>query len=253
MSATSIRHPYQGLLQILQFNARFYALAATGQLAAIVAAMLLPPRPRVALMLVTTPALCWLAASLLVSHYVYDCYPLYDMGWIRQELAHPPARWINIHCGFDQTSALLESTFPDGHGQIVDIFDSRFMTEPSIERARKLSPCSVAAIGANYDALPFTDSSLDAAFCIFAAHELRSHVRRVALFGEIARTLVQGGTFILVEHARDWHNFLAFGPGFVHFFSPRAWRKASAESGFIIQRELFRTPFVRAFILRRAQ
>jgi SAM-dependent methyltransferase len=127
------------------------------------------------------------------------------------------------------------------------------MTEPSIERARTLSPRALPATRAHHDALPFADGGFDAAFCIFAAHELRSHRHRVELFREIARTLTPGGTFILVEHARDWRNFLAFGPGFLHFFSPRAWRTAAVEAGFTIEREFFRTPFVRACILRRAQ
>ena len=252
MTALSIRHPYQGVLQIMQFNARFYALAATGALAALLVAPLLPHTFCIALLLVTAPALYWTVASLAVSHYVYDRYPLYNLSWIQRELPHLPARWINIHCGFDETSALLQAAFPNAYGQIVDIFDPRFMTEPSIERARKLRACALPAVRAHYDALPFAGSSFDAAFCIFAAHELRSHPSRVALFREIARTLAPNGTFILVEHARDWRNFLVFGPGFLHFFSPRDWRTAAAEAGFTIQREFFRTPFVRTYILRRA-
>ncbi|HVU48579.1 MAG TPA: class I SAM-dependent methyltransferase [Terracidiphilus sp.] len=253
MTTISMRHPYQGVLQILQFNRRLYVTAAMGILAALPLALLLPHVLCIMLSLATAPVIFWLAASLLVSHYVYDRYPLYNLNWIAREIAGTPTCWINVHCGFDETSALLESTFPGTHGQIVDIYDPRFMTEPSIERARKLSRCAVPTIRAHHDALPFANNSFDAAFCIFAAHELRSHSHRVALFGEIARTLSPGGTFILVEHARDWRNFLAFGPGFLHFFSPRAWHTAAVESGFTIQRQFFRTPFVRAYILRRAQ
>jgi len=236
MITIPMRHPYQGVLQILRFNVRFYAVAATGAVAALLIAPLLPHTLRIMLVLAALPGLFWLAASLLVSHYVYDRYPLYDLSWIKRALPQTPARWINIHCCFDETSTLLQATFPGTHGQIVDIFDPRLMTEPSIERARKLSPCALPAIHAHHDALPFASCTLDAAFCIFAAHELRSHHHRVALFREIARILAHCGTFILVEHARDWRNFLAFGPGFLHFFPPRAWRAAAAESGFIIQR-----------------
>jgi len=253
MTPFPIRHPYQGVLQILQFNGRFYAIAAAGVLAALFIAPFLPPTLRTVLALAIVPALFWLVTSLLVSHYVYDRYPLYNLGWIQRELGHAPTRWINIHCGFDETSALIKAAFPNTHGHIVDIFDPHFMTERSIERARALSHCALPAIRAHHDALPFAGASFEAAFCIFAAHELRSHLHRVALFQEIARILVPAGTFILMEHGRDWRNFLAFGPGFLHFFTSRDWRAAAAESGFHLHRELFRTPFVHAYVLQRTQ
>jgi hypothetical protein len=56
---------------------------------------------------------------------------------------------------------------------------------------------------------------------------------------------------ILMEHSRDGWNFLAFGPGFLHFFSRREWRRAALDAGLALQTEFSRTPFVRVYQLRR--
>jgi SAM-dependent methyltransferase len=250
MNTVPIRHPYQGVLQILRFNWHSYAIAAALAIAVMLMAPRLTPLARAAILVCAAPAVYWLIASLLVSHYVYDRFPLYDLNWIAGALDRTPGRWINIHSGLDETSALLEEIFPQAENEIVDIFDPRVMTETSIQRAQQVSTGRPAR-PARYDALPFRDSSFDAAFSIFAAHELRSHRQRVALFSEVARILAPGGQFIVVEHARDWSNFLAFGPGFLHFFSPRAWRRAAHDADFTVQREFYRTAFVRVYILRR--
>jgi SAM-dependent methyltransferase len=197
------------------------------------------------------PALFFTASSLIVSHYVYDRFPLYDFRQIAGVLTLRPRRWINIHSGWDETSELLTEVFTASGGQVVDIFDARLMTESSIRQARLINHNAIPATVARYDALPFADDSFDAAFSIFAAHELRCHEQRVRLFREIARILARDGEFVLMEHARDWRNFLAFGPGFLHFFSLRAWRSAASEAGLVLRSELTMTPFVHVDILRR--
>jgi hypothetical protein len=73
----------------------------------------------------------------------------------------------------------------------------------------------------------------------------------VRLFREIARILTPSGELVLMEHVRDWRNFLAFGPGFLHFFSQRAWRNAALQAGLNLHTELAMTPFVHVYILRR--
>jgi hypothetical protein len=75
----------------------------------------------------------------------------------------------------------------------------------------------------------------------------------VRLFKEVARTLTSNGEFVLVEHARDAWNFLAFGPGFLHFFSQRAWRQAACDAGLTVRCEFAMTPFVHVSILRRGR
>lgn len=251
MNALLNRAPYQGVVQILQFNSRKYLAAVAGMLAAVSAWPLFGPAGRMAILLAVTPALFWAISSLIVSHYVYDRFPLYDFRQTARLLNGSPRRWINVHSGWDETSEALAGAFPEARGQVVDIFDAHLMTESSIRRARRLSHSEIQATPGRYNALPFDDSSFDTAFSIFAAHELRRHEQRVCLFREIARVLCAGGGFVMMEHARDWRNFLAFGPGFLHFFSLRAWRNAALEAGLNLHAEVRMTPFVHVFILRK--
>ena len=251
MNATAVRQPCQGVLQILYFNWRSYLATAAVVAAALLAAPLLPRLWRLGVLLGVAPALFWMASSLLVSHYVYDRFPLYDLNWITRALSRTPNRWLNIHCGLDETSGLLAAIFPDAAFDVVDIFDPRVMTEASIRQARQIKRGAIAAQPARFDDLPFGSGTFDAAFCIFAAHELRRDCQRTSLFLEISRILSPGGELVLMEHSRDLWNLLAFGPGFLHFFSQRAWRTTAFKAGLRVQAELSMTPFVHVFVLRR--
>ena len=113
MNAIPSRRPYQGVVQILQFNWRSYVATAGSIGVALLALPFLPEPGRTVLLLGTALALFWLASSLLVSHYVYDRFPLYDLNWVCSVLCRMPRRWINIHCGLDETSALLAEVFPE--------------------------------------------------------------------------------------------------------------------------------------------
>jgi SAM-dependent methyltransferase len=196
------------------------------------------------------PALYWMAASIAVSHYVYDCAGLYDFGWMRREIG-TPRRWINIHAGLDETSAILEELFAGAEHRTVDIFDERAMTEASIRQARECRGVASTTRAARYDELPFTDGWFDTAFVLFAAHELRRHEQRVRFFREVARVLDVRGELVLMEHMRGLCNLAAFGPGALHFFSRRAWLKAAHDAGLAVESEFNRTPFVLVLILRR--
>jgi SAM-dependent methyltransferase len=251
MTATAMRRTFQGVLQILEFNRRRYIFTLASVGAVLLAMPHLAPLLRADVIVFVTPAIFWTLSSLLVSHYVYDCFPLYDLTWLSRVLMRTPRRWVNIHCGFDETSPLLAAIFPDAAGTVIDNFDPGVMTEDSIRQARQGSHGAIGATHARPDNLGLEAESFDAAFCIFAAHELRHHADRVKLFKEAARVLEVGGEFVVIEHLRDWRNFLAFGPGFLHFFSRRAWRRAAAHAGLAPRSEFSRTPFVHVFILRR--
>ena len=251
MSTLRTRGPYQGVLQILQFNRRMYLIATAGIVAVAMAWPFLSSTDRIALLLGVMPGMFWMASSLLVSHYIYDRFPLYDFRWIVRLLTRVPRRWINIHSGWDETSGLLETILPAEGNQVVDIFDPLIMTEVSIQHARLINQKAVPAISGRYNRLPFDAGKFDAAFAIFTAHELRRHEQRVDLFREIVRVLTPGGELVLMEHARDWKNFLAFGPGFLHFFSQKEWRDTASEAGLMMLTELAMTPFVHVYVLRK--
>jgi SAM-dependent methyltransferase len=247
------RGPYQGVMQILQFNWRMYLATLAALFAAAGVWPMAPAAMRIALVAVLVPAAFWMIASIAVSHYVYDCFPLYDLHWLARALAHEPRRWINVHAGWDETTGLLANLFPDAVGEAVDIFDPAVMTEPSIRRARRLDHGAVPATSARFDALPFESGTVDTVFVIFAAHELRRAAQREQFFREVARVLTPGGEVMVMEHARDAWNFLAFGPVFLHFFPRRAWRQAARQAGLDVRTERGMTRFVHAFLLRRAR
>ena len=251
MSTLRTRGSYQGALQILQFNRRMYLIATAGIVAATLVWPFSPTPGRIALLLGVVPGMFWMASSLLVSHYIYDRFPLYDFRWIVRLLTRVPRRWINIHSGWDETSGLLETIFPAEGNRVVDIFDPLIMTEVSIQHARLINQKAGPKIAGRYNQLPFDAGKFDAAFAIFTAHELRRHEQRVDLFREIVRVLTPGGELVLMEHARDWKNFLAFGPGFLHFFSRKEWRSASSEAGLTVRTEFAMTPFVQVYVLRK--
>lgn len=244
------RAPYQGLLQIFHYNQPFYVRTLGAAAVAAVLSVWLPPVPRALLLLACGIAVFWTCSSLLVSHYLYDRSPLYSLRWLNGLLSQPPARWINIHAGLDETSGIIGSIFPGSTGQIIDIYDPQEMTEPSIGQARHVT--QAASPTADWRALPAGDHHFDTAFLIFAAHELRHHEARVKFFQEVARVLRPTGEVVLVEHLRDWSNFAAFGPGFLHFFSGSTWRQAAEAAHLSIRQRRTITPFVHIFVLRRS-
>ncbi len=251
MKSVRARTPYQGVIQIVQFNWRSYVAAILGVGTAVIASPFLPYRARLVVMVCALPPLFWLASSLIISHYVYDRSQLYEFKWVDEVFPLAPHNWINIHSGFDETSELLAAKFPGADCEAVDIYDPEVMTEPSIAIARRLKSRSIHATGAHYAALRFATGSIDAAFVIFSAHELRRHNQRVTFFTEIARILTPEGDIILVEHSRDLWNFLAFGPGVFHFFSEHMWRRAASDAALLVRTECSITRFVHVYNLRR--
>ena len=253
MSDTAVpRGRYHGLLQILRYNQPMFAKTGAAAFAVILAVILLP-MPRIVAVLATVgvaAALLWSASSLLVSHWVYDRSPLNRWEWLAGLFAVPPRRWTSVHAGLDETSGALARIFPAEGGTVLDVYDPVEMTEPSIARARRLA-LDRSAKAADFRALPLPDASQDAIFLVFAAHELRRPESRLRFFQEITRALAPGGRAVLVEHLRDWRNFLAFGPGFLHFLPRSEWLRLAAAAGFAVDKEFRITPFVDVLALEK--
>lgn len=248
------RGKYQGVFQIVRFNWPMYLVAAV-VLSAGTALTMIVPMPDLVRGLIRTGlglAGFWLIFSLLVSHYVYDRSALYRGEWLRRIFPSPPPRYATLHVGLDEFSEILQEHFPQSESVAIDFFDAVEMTEPSIRRARKENTATLQSVTrADFHALPFQDNELAAAFLIFAAHELRRPDSRRRLFQELSRVLKPAGKILLVEHVRDLANFLAFGPGCLHFHSRATWLRALADTGLSAADEFRSTPFVRIFVFEK--
>lgn len=244
---------FDGVIQIFVYNWPFYAAALIVDLTGAAALVIfkLPPLDRMLAFLAVSIATFWAASSLLVSHYIYDRSGLYRWEWLTCVLPQGAGSWVNIHAGLDQTTIALVKMFPTEQHTSLDVYVPSQMTEPSIARARRRTQTSAEADTANPAALPLADSAWDTVFVIFAAHELRSHEAKVKLFAEIFRSLRPGGRIVVVEHLRDWKNFLAYGPGFLHFFAAPEWTDTSREAGLEVQDQRWITPFVKCFVFAK--
>jgi SAM-dependent methyltransferase len=255
----------RGVRQIVRFNWPFYAAAAAAVVIAppVIARLPLPAAAHGLLYAATGVAGLWIATSLVASWIVYDRSPLMRWDWLPRALGFHPGAWINIHAGLDESTPALRALFGAARGRVFDMFDAAEMTEPSIARARLSSqsalrqgtPGKVArdlvAEAADYRRLPVATGTIEAALLLLSAHELRTDEARLALFTELRRVLGPGGRVVVAEHLRDAANFLAFGPGFLHFHSRRTWTRCFSRTRFDIHAEFPITPFVRVFVLRR--
>ena len=238
---------------IIRFNWPYYAAAglALAVVPSILAELPLPAWMRIAGYASVVLMAAWLVTSIVVSWIVYDRSRLMDWDWVLQALGFSPRSWITLHAGYDESSAALTRLFPDASGRVFDIYDAREMTEGSIAVARRRAHSGVPAEAADFRHLPLPRGTIDVAMLLLSAHELRSDESRSALFAELRRVLGPAGRVVVAEHLRDWANFLAFGPGFLHFHSRRVWLRSFSQHRFDVHREFSITPFVRIFVLRR--
>lgn len=245
------RGKFQGMITIAQFNWPFYAVAIAGFAASIIGLFLLRDLPLKLICGITMAAAAYfIIGSLGVSHFVYDRSDLYRWEWLGRALRGANLRQaIFCHCGFDETSADLRERFSGVQWQILDHFDRKQMTEASIRRARAKFPPIQGTLSARHDSWPLPGESADVVFGLLAIHELRSEAERSAWFAESRRCLGRNGRVVLVEHVRDPANFLAFGPGFLHFHSPASWRRCWEGAGFRSVDQFCLTPFVQVFVL----
>lgn len=241
----------RGVRHIVRFNWPFYALAF-GLLAIAPPVILRLPLPgvgRVILFAATALAGLWVASSLIASWIVYDRSPLMRWEWLPRALGFQPDAWINIHSGLDESTPKVRALLGTS-GRVFDMFDPGEMTEASIARGRRVGP-AVEVEPVNFHHLPVPTGTIQAALLLLSAHELRTDAARLALFTELRRVLGPGGRVVVAEHLRDAANFLAFGPGFLHFHSRRTWTRCFSRTRFDIHTEFPITPFVRVFVLRR--
>lgn len=239
--------PYRGVLNIVYFNWHMY-------LSALLVVVLLLWASTVfmwyAQLLQLMAALVVLSTitSLLVSFYVYDVSNLYQLPWLTNELK-PTDKLLNISAGFDETTPILQSKFPDAQITAADFFNAAQHTEPSIARARNRYPPSNKIVQVTTAQLPFADNYFDNTLIIFAAHEIRNDAERVTFFKELSR--VTKHNIYVTEHLRNPVNFLAYNIGFFHFLYRATWLHTFKQAGLRLSKQTPCTIFVTTFTLAK--
>jgi SAM-dependent methyltransferase len=242
------RRPFQGVLNILSFNRHFYVVGL-GVLALLFALHVYFEWPVLVFELIVIAFLYGLIMPLIVSAWVYDFSGYYNFHWLKPLVSTDAnvENIVNINAGFDETSFILKQHFPGANLKVFDFYNAQQHTEPAIIRARKVSLVypNTKTIASN--AIPVEDKSVDLVFLLSAAHEIRSHNEKVLFLKECCRICKPGGKVIMVEHLRDFPNFIAFSIGFTHFFSRATWKSAFKQAGFSTFRETKFTPFMSVF------
>ena len=242
------RRPFQGVLNIIRFNRHFYVIASIILLALSGFIHTLPhPLQPIALGL-SLLAILTISVSLLISWYVYDLSDLYTFNWLPNS---DNKQVLTINAGFDETSEIIKSKFPDTELTIGDFYNPEKHTEISIKRARKAYPPIPNTVQVSTDKLPFSDHAFDYTLAILSAHEIRNEEERVNFFKELNRVTKPTGQLFVTEHLRDFPNFIAYTIGFFHFYSKTNWLYTFEQSKLTVKKQVKITPFITTFILEK--
>ncbi len=227
------RRNFQGVLNILSFNRHFYVFGFIA-LALIIGSKFIFIWPNGMYWLAILVFMYGLTMPLIVSAYVYDFSGFYNFDWLKKMKIKDTKDVfnLNINAGFDETSYIIENILPQSNLQVYDFYNSKQHTEPAIIRARKVSFVYPNTQQINSNSIPLKDNSVDNIFLLSAIHEIRRHDEKVQFLKECRRVCKPNGNVIMVEHLRDFPNFIAFTIGFTHFFSKATWKKAFEEAGF---------------------
>ena len=247
------RGKWQGMWTIVRFNWPIY-VAAAGVLLLATGLFFATDHllARITSGFAVAGSAYFLIGSLGVSHWVYDRSDLYRWTWLARAMRDAETQqMIFCHSGFDETSRELKERFRETKWVVLDHYDGSRMTEASIRRAREMHPPTQDTLTAPHDRWPVASETADVVMGLLAIHELRSEGERIAWFTEAGRCLRSGGRVILAEHTRDLANFVAFGPGFIHFHSVASWRRCWQQAGFQTTDEFRVTPWVRIFVISK--
>lgn len=242
------RRKFQGVLNILSFNRHFYVFGL-GILAALFISYLFFEWPIMAFGIVVVAFLYGLIMPLIVSAWVYDFSGYYTFQWLKKIINNSDGvnQIVNINAGFDETSFIIEEKFPGAEIKVFDFYNASRHTEPAIKRARKVSLVYPNTQPIASHSIPLEDKTIDIVFLLSAVHEIRKHDEKVQFLKECHRICKPDGIVIMVEHLRDFPNFLAFSVGFTHFFSRSAWKNVFERAGFSSFQETKFTPFMSVF------
>ncbi|WP_276133039.1 class I SAM-dependent methyltransferase [Polluticoccus soli] len=245
-----IRKPLQGVLNIVRFNWHLYAISGFIAIALLVCGCFAGSMVQFYATVLASLILGTTFVSLLVSCYIYDLSDLYKLSWLDFLKLSSGSQIVNVHAGFDETSALLCGKFSNTQITVLDFYDPKKHTEPSIKRARRAYAQFPGTQKVNTAALQLNDKYAEVAFIILSAHEIRNPEERVSFFAEVSRILKPGGIIVVTEHLRDTANFLVYNIGCFHFHSRKSWLTTFRLAGLGVERTIRITPFITTFILK---
>ncbi len=245
------RRKLKGVLNILSFNRHFYVLGLA-VLALLFTSRLFIQWPGIVFLLVIVAFLYGLLMPLVVSAFVYDLSGFYQFNWLDSQVRDMTGInvIVNINAGFDETSFIIKNKFPHADLKVFDFYNAKRHTEPAIKRARKVSSVYPNNQQIESGSIPLKDKTVDIIFLLSAVHEIRSQEEKIQFLEECHRICKPEGKVIMVEHLRDFPNFLAFTIGFTHFFSRNTWKNVFKRSGFSSFQETKFTAFMSIFTCR---
>lgn len=240
---------FQGVANIVRFNWHFFILASIVIILAIVGVVFGGETYQIYFLLLAIFTALGTFVPLLISWYIYDLSGFYNLDWIDFPIS--TKNIANIHAGFDETSHLLQHKYPDSSLKVFDFYNPLVHTEVSIKRARKAYPAYPNTQTITTSQIPLDNASTDSIFIIFSAHEIRNDAERVIFFEELIRILNPKGKIVVVEHLRDFWNFVAYNIGFCHFLPHKTWLQTFQKANFVVCKQKSITPFVKLFILEK--
>ncbi|MBL7800341.1 MAG: methyltransferase domain-containing protein [Chitinophagales bacterium] len=244
-----MRKPLQGIRNVIVFNWHYYVMSLGIILLILVFTRYLNPTAQVLLYSLCGLVLFSVVVSLLVTLYIYDFSSLYSLEWV--DMVDDDITIVNIHAGFDETSALLKTKFPTATIHVFDFYNPKKHTEVSIERARKYFPFTNDSIAIDTAQLPLPNGAVSKLFLILAAHEIRDKEEQVIFFKEIHRVLKNDGAIYVTEHVRDIPNFFAYTIGCFHFFSQQHWLNVFQAAQLKMAKQIKTTPFITTYKLTK--
>ena len=250
MTVPPTRTRFQGVHNIVRFNAPTYAAAVVTAVAGGVVAVAGNGIVVGVGVSAAVAAVVLSAGSLVGSYLAYDASGLYRWACLDDIVGDDVKVIAHVHTGLDESTDALRARFPHAHVAVFDASEVSAQPEPSIARARRLVPLHPDTVGVGLGPLPVAPGSVDLIVLPMAAHEVRDDNVRARWFQTLSRALAPGGRMVVVEHLRDIENAVAFHVGVAHFLSRSTWLKTCAAAGLDVVAETRPAPLLRLFALK---